>query len=156
MYKVLAQTLLFWACVHAKKWSLSYSVRTPNLICGNTFTPKNDKIHIRQPISMISTSQTWARVYIFAIFNKRWNNSRSVAAIVVMIGHVIPACKSDKVCEYCRKVTLSGRWTAEIETLCMILYMLIYKDIPWELVVEFWQRLIKNWSYNACTNLSRN
>ena len=26
----------------------SYTVRLPNVICGNTFTPQNNKMHIRQ------------------------------------------------------------------------------------------------------------
>ena len=67
----------------------------PNLICGNTFNPQNDKIDIKLPISMIYTSQTVKHapesIYLTS-FNNRFNGSRSVAAI----GHVIGAWMSKK------------------------------------------------------------
>ena len=79
---------------------LKASVRTPNLICGNTFTPQNNKIHIKQPISTISTSQTWARVYIFSNFNKRLNNSCSVIRHCCMIGQLIGTCQSEEMVNF--------------------------------------------------------
>ena len=36
----------------------------------------------------------------------------------------------------CRNEQFSGHWAAKIETLCMILYMLIYNNIPWEFFFE--------------------
>ena len=74
-------------------------------------------------------------LYICAVLTGHEKNLVTVCHIE-MIGHVIHACKTDTVCEYSREVALLDCWAAEIEGICMILYMLIYKYMPGELVVK--------------------
>ena len=93
-----------------------YTVQMPNLICGKTFTPHNDKVHIRLPISMIATSQTCARVYICDVLTRYQTN-------LAAIGHLIGACQLEEMVNCCHKSRSSRYWAAQIETLCMMLYI---------------------------------
>ena len=102
-------------------------------MCRNICTLQNDKIHIRQPISMISTSQTWAIVYIFMIF------CQDIKPISFSIHH----------CWWLVMWSALGSWrdgeSLLWNTICCLLYswnrnhlyefiyLQIYNDIPWEL-----------------------
>ena len=102
----------------------------PKLLCRNIFTLQNDKVHIRQAISTIycSKSMHWCPCIFYNILT-RGSSSLVQYPPLLMIGHVIGACKLDKYVNSFHEVLFSCYWTAEIETICMILYMRIYKDI---------------------------
>ena len=78
------------------RWTLKLQCQNAQSYLWKHFHPLNDKIYVRQPISTISTFQTWARVYIFAIFNKKWNNSYLVIRRFCMISHVTGTCHSEE------------------------------------------------------------
>ena len=95
----------------------SFPARLTQIICGNTVTLQNDKLHVLQPISMISTSQTGAGVFILLSFNQRFNQSHLVSTIGLVIN---APCRTREV-NAGHKTRFTHYSTADIGHLCMIL-----------------------------------
>ena len=73
--------------------------------------------------------------YIYLLsFNQRCCQSRYRSAI----DHVMGACCRTRDVNTCRKIHFSHHCTAEIEQLCIILYMWLYKGRQWGLCVKVW------------------